>query len=285
MILTYKDRQYNLIMELREVFQETADFILSKTPLKPELGIILGSGLGALGDMLEDACIIPYGEIPHFVSSTAPGHQGRIIIGKLGGKTILCMQGRFHYYEGYTMQQITYPVRVMKKLGIQTLILTNSCGGLNPEFAPGDLMVITDHINFMGQNPLIGPNEGQFGARFPDMTRAYSRDLITLAKQTAADNGILLREGVYVGYSGPSFETPAEIRLYQQFGGSAVGMSTVPEAIVASHCKMKLLALSCITNLAAGILDVPLTGEEVIEVAGKAAEKFTRLITEIIKRL
>jgi purine-nucleoside phosphorylase len=267
------------------VFQETADFIASKTPLEPELGIILGSGLGALGDMLEDACVIPYGEIPHFVSSTAPGHQGRIIIGKLGGKTILCMQGRFHYYEGYTMRQITYPVRVMKKMGIQTLILTNSCGGLKADFSPGDLMVITDHINFMGQNPLIGPNEEQFGARFPDMTRAYSRDLIALAKQTAADNGILLREGVYIGYSGPSFETPAEIRLFQQFGGSAVGMSTVPEAIVASHCKMKLLALSCVTNLAAGILDVPLTGEEVIEVAGKAEKKFTKLITEIIKRL
>jgi len=267
------------------MFQETVDFIVSKTPLKPELGIILGSGLGALSGMLENACIIPYGEIPHFVSSTAPGHQGRMIIGKLGNKTLLCMQGRFHYYEGYTMQQITYPVRVMKKMGIQTLILTNSCGGLNPEFAPGDLMVITDHINFMGQNPLIGPNEGQFGVRFPDMTHVYSPDLIALAKQTAADNGILLREGVYVAYSGPSFETPAEIRLFQQFGGSAVGMSTVPEAIVASHCKMKLLALSCITNLAAGILDVPLTGEEVIEVAGRAAEKFTRLITEIIKRI
>jgi purine-nucleoside phosphorylase len=267
------------------MFQETVDFIVSKTQLKPDLGIILGSGLGALGDRLEDACIIPYGEIPHFVSSTAPGHHGRIIIGKLGNKTILCMQGRFHYYEGYTMQQITYPVRVMKKLGIKTLILTNSCGGLNPEFAPGDLMVITDHINFMGQNPLIGPNEDQFGVRFPDMTRAYSRNLIALAKNTAADTGILLREGVYVAYSGPSFETPAEIRLFQQFGGSAVGMSTVPEAIVASHCKMELLALSCITNLAAGILDVPLTGEEVLEVAGRAGEKFMRLITEIIKRI
>jgi purine-nucleoside phosphorylase len=272
-------------MEFGNAFQETADFILSKTKLKPELGIVLGSGLGALGEKLEEACFIPYSEIPHFVSSTAPGHKGRVIIGKLGGKMLFCMQGRVHYYEGYTMRQITYPVRIMKKIGIQTLILTNSCGGLNPEFAPGDLMVITDHINFMGQNPLIGPNEEQFGVRFPDMTKAYSRDLISLAKQTAAEKGIQLREGVYIAYSGPSFETPAEIRLFQQFGGSAVGMSTVPEAIVASHCKMKLLALSCVTNLAAGILDVPLSGEEVIEVAGKAGEKFTLLLTEIIKRI
>ena len=267
------------------MYQETADYIRSKTKHKPELGVILGSGLGALGDSLEEADFIPYGEIPHFVPSTAPGHKGRIVIGKLGGKTLLCMQGRVHYYEGYTMRQITYPVRVMKKLGIKTLILTNSCGGLNPEFSPGDLLVITDHINFTGQNPLIGPNEEEFGARFPDMTQAYSRELIALAKQAASDANILLREGVYVGYSGPSFETPAEIRLFQQFGGSAVGMSTVPEAIVASHCKMRLLALSCVTNLAAGILDVPLTGEEVIEVAAKAGEKFTRLITEIIKRM
>ena len=266
-------------------YGETSDFIASKTVLKPELGIILGSGLGALGNRLEEACIIPYSEIPHFVSSTAPGHEGRIVIGKLGGRTILCMQGRFHYYEGYTMKQITYPVRVMKKLGINTLILTNSCGGLKADFAPGDLMLISDHINFMGQNPLIGPNEDHFGTRFPDMTRVYSRDLAAIAKQVAAEKGINLREGVYVGYSGPSFETPAEIKLFQLFGGSAVGMSTVPEAIVASHCGMKVLALSCVTNLAAGILDVPLSGEEVIEVAGKAAEKFIHLVTEIIKRI
>jgi len=266
-------------------FQETADFIASKTALKPEVGIILGSGLGALGDSLQDACAIPYGEIPHFVVSTAPGHKGRVIIGSCGGKTLLCMQGRFHYYEGYTMQQITYPVRVMKLLGIQTLILTNSCGGLNPGFDSGDLMVITDHINFMGQNPLIGANEDQFGPRFPDMTYTYSRELIAMAKQAAADNDIRLREGVYVACSGPSFETPAEIRMFQQMGGSAVGMSTVPEAIIARHCGMRLLALSCVTNPAAGIVDAPLTGEEVIETAGRAAETFIRLLTGIIQRL
>ena len=266
-------------------YKETADFISSKTTLKPELGIILGSGLGALGDKLEEACFIPYSEIPHFVSSTAPGHKGRIVIGKLGGKTILCMQGRVHYYEGYTMQQITYPVRVMKKLGIQSLILTNACGGLNPDFSPGDLMLIKDHINFMGQNPLIGPNDEQFGVRFPDMTRVYTRELADIARKAAADQGIGLREGVYISYSGPSFETPAEIKLFQLFGADVVGMSTVPEAIVASHCGIKLLALSCVTNLAAGILDVPLSGEEVIEVADRVSEKFIKLITEIIKRI
>ena len=266
-------------------YQETADFIASRTALKPELGIVLGSGLGAFGSKLEDPCIIPYSEIPHFVSSTVPGHRGQLIIGKLGSKTLLCMQGRFHYYEGYTMQQITYPVRVMKKMGIQTLILTNACGGINQKFAPGDLMVITDHINFMGISPLIGPNEEQFGTRFPDMTRVYSRELVALARQAAIDNGIGLHEGVYISYTGPNFETPAEIRLFRQFGADVVGMSTVPEAIVASHCGIKLLGLSCVTNLAAGILDVPLSSEEVIEVAGKASEKFILLVTEIIKRI
>jgi purine-nucleoside phosphorylase len=258
---------------------------MSKTALKPDLGIILGSGLGALGNRLEDACIIPYSEIPHFVSSTAPGHEGRIVIGKLGGKKILCMQGRFHYYEGYTMRQVTYPVRVMKAMGIGTLILTNSCGGLNPAFAPGDLMLITDHINFMGANPLTGPNEDAFGVRFPDMTRVYSRELAALAKATAKDLAVTLHEGVYLGYGGPSFETPAEIKMFQTLGAGVVGMSTVPEAIVASHCRMELLAISCVTNLASGILDVPLTGEEVIEVANQAGKKFTGLLAEIIKRL
>ncbi len=270
---------------LQKKVEETVSFIRSKTSLQPEIALVLGSGLGALGEQLEEACAIPYEEIPHFARSTAPGHKGRLIIGRLKGKILLCMQGRFHYYEGYTMQQVTYPVRVMKALGIGTLILTNSCGGLNPDFDPGDLMVITDHINYMGANPLIGPNEDAFGTRFPDMTRAYSRDLVALAKATAKGMGITLHEGIYLGYSGPSFETPAEIRMFKQLGASVVGMSTVPEAIVASHCRMNLLAISCVTNLAAGILDVPLTGEEVIEVANQAGKKFTGLLAEIVGRM
>lgn len=270
---------------LQKKVEETVSFIRSKTSLQPEIGLVLGSGLGALGEQLDEACSIPYEDIPHFARSTAPGHKGRLIIGKLKGKPLLCMQGRFHYYEGYTMQQVTYPVRVMKTLGIATLILTNSCGGLNPEFDPGDLMVITDHINYMGTNPLIGSNEDAFGTRFPDMTRTYSRELIALAKAVAENRNLTLHEGVYLGYSGPSFETPAEIRMFKQLGASVVGMSTVPEAIVASHCRMNLLAISCVTNLAAGILDVPLTGEEVIEVANQAGKKFTGLLAEIVGRI
>ncbi|GHU87546.1 purine nucleoside phosphorylase [Spirochaetia bacterium] len=264
---------------------ETIRYIRLKTGLEPDIGLVLGSGLGALGDRLEDPCIIPYEELPHFLKSTAPGHKGRLIIGGLKGKTVLCMQGRFHYYEGYTMPQITYPVRMMAKLGIKTLLLTNACGGLKREFSPGDLMLITDHINFMGMNPLIGPNEDDFGPRFQDMTTAYTPALAALARKTATDLGIPLREGVYLGYSGPSFETPAEIRLFQSFGASAVGMSTVPEAIIARQSGLNLLAISCVTNLAAGILDQPISGEEVIEAANRAGEKFIRLLTEIIGRI
>ena len=264
---------------------ETVRYIRSKTSLSPEIGLVLGSGLGALADMLEGPCVIPYGEIPHFTVSTAPGHQGRLVVGKLGGKTLLCMQGRFHYYEGYAMKQVTYPVRVMSALGIGTLVLTNASGGLNPDFSAGDLMLITDHINFMGVNPLHGPNEDEFGVRFPDMSRVYCRELGELAKAAAKDLGVTLREGVYVGFSGPSFETPAEIKMFQILGASAVGMSTVPEAIVASHCRMRVLGISCVANLASGILDVPLTGEEVIEVCNQAGREFARLLKEIIGRM
>ncbi|GHV44018.1 purine nucleoside phosphorylase [Spirochaetia bacterium] len=271
--------------DLLKKAEETIRYIRGKTALQPETGLVLGSGLGALGEKLEDPVIFPYEELPHFLKSTAPGHKGRLIIGGLKGKTVLCMQGRFHYYEGYTMPQITYPVRVMKRLGVKTLVLTNACGGLKKDFSPGDLMLITDHINFMGMNPLIGPNEDDFGPRFQDMTTAYTPALRELARKTAAELGIPLREGVYLGYSGPSFETPAEIRLFQSFGASAVGMSTVPEAIVARQSGLDLLAISCVTNLAAGILDQPISGEEVIEAANKAGGKFIRLLTEIIGKI
>ena len=270
---------------LGQNIEETVSFIRSRINLKPEIGIVLGSGLGALGEMVEEACVIPYDEIPHFAVSTAPGHKSRLIAGRLAGKALLCMQGRFHYYEGYTMKQVTYPVRVMKALGIDTLILTNSSGGLNPEFSAGDLMLITDHINNMGVNPLIGPNEDAFGPRFPDMTTLYSRELAQKARDAARDLDVTLREGVYVAFSGPSYETPAEIRMYQKLGADAVGMSTAPEAIVAGHCGMNLLAVSCVTNLAAGILDTPLSGEEVIETANLAGQTFCALLREIIGRI
>lgn len=264
---------------------ETVSFIRSNTNHHPEIGLVLGSGLGALADTLSEPTFLTYGEIPHFAASTAPGHKGRLVIGKLGDKTLLCMQGRFHYYEGYSMKQVTYPIRVMKALGIKTLILTNASGGLDLGFAPGDFMLITDHINYMGVNPLIGPNEDEFGVRFPDMSRVYSRELGEIAKTAAKDLGITLRQGVYVGFTGPSYETPAEIKMFQILGAGAVGMSTVPEAIVASHCRMEVLGISCISNLASGILDVPLTGEEVIEVCDRAGDEFTRLITGVISRM
>ncbi len=273
------------MQELNRMVDESVAYLRSRTSLNPEIALVLGSGLGPLGENLEDPVFIPYEEIPHFKLSTAPGHVGRFIIGKLLGKTVLCMQGRLHFYEGYTMQEVTYPVRVMSALGIKTLILTNACGGLDESYKPGDLMVLTDHINMMGTNPLIGPNADRFGTRFPDMTRVYTRELVQLAKSCAAEQEIDLKAGVYISYTGPSFETPAEIRLFQQFGGQAVGMSTVPEAIVAAHCGLDVLAIACIANLAAGILDVPLSGEEVIEAAGQASEKFIRLLRGIVEKL
>ena len=255
------------------------------TDREVEIALILGSGLAPIADRLENKVVIPYRDIPHFKESTAPGHEGRFIFGDLDGVPLICMQGRLHYYEGYSMQDVTYPIRVMAKLGIKKLILTNACGGLDPNGKPGDLMLITDHINFTGSNPLIGANEDDFGPRFPDMTRAYDPDLRALALKVAEDLSIPLSQGVYIAYSGPSFETPAEIRWMQTWGAHAVGMSTVPETIVAVHSGLKVLGISCITNLAAGILDEPLSSEEVIVAAGEASAKFVRLLSEIINRM
>ena len=201
------------MLDLNQMIDESVAYLRSQTQVIPEIALVLGSGLGPLGDSLENPVFIPYENIPHFKSSTAPGHVGRFIIGTLHGKTVLCMQGRLHYYEGYTMQEITYPVRVMCALGIKTLILTNACGGLDPSFEAGDLMIVTDHINMMGNNPLIGPNMDRFGPRFPDMGRVYTRELVQLAKECSEETNVPLRSGVYVSYTGPSFETPAEIRL------------------------------------------------------------------------
>ncbi|MDR1981564.1 MAG: purine nucleoside phosphorylase I, inosine and guanosine-specific [Tannerellaceae bacterium] len=234
-------------MEKRDTYQETANYLASRITESPETAIILGSGLGALADRIEEATVIPYREIPHFPHATATGHKGNLICGRLGGKPVLAMQGRFHYYEGYTMQQVTFPVRVMQRLGIRNLLVSNAAGGINETFHTGDLMIIRDHINMM-PNPLIGVNDESFGTRFPDMTRAYDRDLIRLVEEIAARRGVRLKKGVYVGLTGPSYETPAEYAFYGKAGGDAIGMSTVPEVIVARHAGLRVFGMSVITN-------------------------------------
>ena len=264
---------------------ETVQYIYGRTAYRPEIAIILGSGLGSLGDKLLDADVIPYEELPHWKSSTAPGHNGRLIFGMLGGKQVVCMQGRLHYYEWYTMEDTTYPIRVMAKLGIKNLLLSNAAGGINTEFTPGTLMLITDHINFLGRNPLMGPNEADFGVRFCDMSYAYAPRLREIALEAASELGQHLEQGVYVATTGPSYETPAEIRMFRIWGASAVGMSTVPEVIVANHSGMNVMGISCITNMAAGVLDQKLTEEEVLETGARVGAEFQALMTRIVEKL
>lgn len=250
----------------------------------PEIGIVLGSGLGELADEYCDLAI-PYAEIPGFEASTVSGHKSRLVFAKINGKNVVMMQGRFHYYEGHSIQKVVYPIKVMKKLGVKTLILTNAAGGVNPAFNPSDLMVITDHINFMGINPLMGENDNSLGERFPDMSEAYTPSLVELTKKTAKKLGIDLQEGVYLAMTGPSYETPAEIRMARIIGADAVGMSTVPEAIVANWAKMNLIGISCICNSAAGVSSVSLSHEDVIRAANIAKDRFKLLVKEIIKSL
>lgn len=270
--------------ELQRV-REAAAYIANKTALRPQVGLILGSGLGGLAEEIEDATILPYGDIPHFPQSTVPGHKGRLVIGRLAGAPVVAMQGRFHYYEGYSMEQVVRPVRVMAQLGVKTLIVTNAAGGVNESFSPGDLMLIVDHINLFGTNPLIGPNEEAFGPRFPDMTEAYDKRLRALALQAAEELGIRLQQGVYMGLSGPTYETPAEIRAFRVLGADAVGMSTVPEVIAARHLGLRVLGLSCVTNMAAGILPEPLSHEDVVRVSAEVGPKFSALIKAILAKL
>ncbi|MGY4689133.1 purine-nucleoside phosphorylase [Salibacterium sp. K-3] len=265
--------------------QEAAGAVKARQKVQPRTGLILGSGLGVLADEITDAVTIPYGEIPHFPVSTVEGHKGQLVIGELHGVPVLAMQGRFHYYEGWDVQDVTFPVRVMKELGIDKLIVTNAAGGVDPSLNPGDLMLITDHINHAGSNPLRGKNNPELGVRFPDMSAAYSHRLRKEAGNAAAELGIHLREGVYVWNSGPSYETPAEVRMLQFLGGDAVGMSTVPEVIAARHAGMETAGISCISNMAAGILDQPLSHEEVIETTEKVREEFLSLIREWVKRI
>lgn len=262
-----------------------AQVLKERTPYLPTVGLILGSGLGDLAQRIEEPIVIPYGEVPGMRVSTAPGHAGRFVVGRLSGKTVICMQGRLHFYEGYPMADIAFPVRLMKLLGVEYLIITNACGAVNPDFAPGDLCLITDHINMLGTNPMIGPNPDRFGPRFFDMSTAYDPGLRALALKIGGEQGLTLRQGVYLAYTGPSYETPAEIRAFRTLGADLVGMSTVPEVIVAHHCGIRALAISMVTNMAAGISKVKLDEQEVIDTARARGAVLQKLVTEIIGRI
>ena len=270
---------------LIDKINEAAEQLKSKLDRQPKMALILGSGLGPLANELEEATVIPYTDLPYFPKPTVEGHAGQFVIGSLNGVTVLAMQGRYHFYEGYSLEQVTFPVRVLKAIGIETLVVTNAAGGVNESYEPGDLMLIKDHINFMGQNPLIGPNDNALGVRFPDMSSVYDKEYRELAKEIAASHEIKLQEGVYCAVTGPTYETPAEVRMFRTLGADAVGMSTVPEAIVARHGGMKVLGISCITNLASGILDQPLSHEEVIETSERVKATFIQLIKAIVEKI
>jgi len=265
--------------------EEAAKYIRERLTEEPEIGLILGSGLGILADLIEQPITIRFEEIPHFPVSTVVGHAGELVAGKVAGRSVIVMKGRFHLYEGYGVEKVTFPVRVMKLLGVSKLIVTNAAGGVNRSYVPGDLMVISDHINLLGRNPLVGPNLDRFGIRFPDMTEAYSKRMRKLLHETAEELGMKLQEGVYVALLGPTYETPAEIRMMQAIGADAVGMSTVPEVIVARHAGIEVLGISCITNMAAGILDQPLDHSEVMETAERVKEQFLNLVLHVIPKL
>ena len=272
-------------MEYMDFVRKAAGYITSKIEKIPETAIVLGSGLGLFAELLTEKYEIPYQEIPGFPVSTAPGHAGKLICGKIGEKDVLCMSGRFHFYEGYSMCDVSFYVRALKVLGIKNLIITNAAGGINGCFTPGDLMIITDHIKFFDDSPLRGGNISELGPRFNDMSEAYDKGLIATAKAVAAKQGIDIKEGVYAFMPGPNYETPAEIRALGILGADAVGMSSVPEVITASHCGLKVLGVSCITNLAAGISKNKLTQAEVFETADKSGEKFSQLMAEIISEI
>lgn len=265
--------------------KEASNFILEKTKYKPQIGLILGSGLGAIADQIENPEFYSYNELPHFPVSTVQGHAGRLVVGTLEGKTVIAMQGRFHYYEGYDVQEVVFPVRVMKALGIETLVVTNAAGAANTDYKPGDLMIIKDHLNLSGTNPLIGKNLDEFGPRFPDMSNAYDKDLRSKVKSIAEKLNIPVQEGVYAWFSGPTYETPAEVRMARILGADAVGMSTVPEVIIANHSGIKVIGVSCMTNMAAGILEQPLSHAEVMETSEIAREKFINLMKNIVKEV
>ena len=269
-------------MSLLADLGEAVRSIQSRTALRPAIGLVLGSGLGAFARSLEKATAIPYGEIPRFPVSTAIGHRGELVVGHCQGVPVAVMSGRAHYYEGYTMQQVVFPVRVLGRMGVKTLILTNAAGSVNVNYKPGELMVLSDHINLMGSNPMIGPNDDELGQRFFDMSETYDPHLREIAEKACWKAGVTVRKGVYLALSGPSYETPAEIRMLRTLGADAVGMSTVPEAIAARHMGIRVLGISCITNMAAGVIKKPLDHREVLEVGEKVKAGLLDVLGTII---
>ncbi len=264
---------------------QSNDFIKTKIDIKPEIGLILGSGLGDLADRIENPIKIKYEDIPGFPISTVEGHEGQLVFGKLSGKNVVAMQGRFHFYEGYDIKEVVLPVRVLIRLGIKSLIVTNAAGGVDKNFKPGDLMIIKDHINYTSQNPLIGKNYEELGPRFLDMSNPYDRKYIEIAKEEGGKLNLNIREGNYIWFTGPTYETAAEVKLSRILGANAVGMSTVPEVIVANHENVRVLGISCITNMAAGILDKPLNHEEVVETSQKVKKEFQQLVLNTLNRM
>ena len=273
------------LVDSYERAEETASHIRSRCGAPPDTAIVLGSGLGDFADRLIDAVDLPYGDLPHWPPATVVGHRGRLVIGTLGRRRVAAMAGRAHFYEGHALSTVTFPVRVMGRLGVRQLLLTNAAGGINTGFAQGALMIIDDHINLLGANPLIGPNDERFGPRFPDMTDVYSPRLRRIADEAAAAAGVSVAHGVYVATPGPSYETPAEIRFFRAIGADVVGMSTVPEAIAARHMGLEVLGISCITNMAAGVLPGPLNHDEVLETARRVRGSFIALLEAIVARL
>ena len=267
------------------MFRQTRAYIEARINARPSIGVVLGSGLGAFADELSDSVEIPYADIPGWPRSTAVGHAGKLVFGKLGSTDVVVMSGRAHLYEGYSAARVTYGVRIFQMLGVRSLVLTNAAGGVNVSFQQGGLVLISDHINLQGVNPLVGANEDGFGPRFPDMSDAYSREYRKIAKDTAAELGVALDEGVYAALSGPSYETPAEIRYLRTIGADLVGMSTVPEVIVANHMSMKVLAISCVTNMAAGVLPRKINHEEVLETGARVRDTLVLLLKTLLPRL
>jgi purine-nucleoside phosphorylase len=265
--------------------ETAAQSILKRTPLRPKIGLVLGSGLGSFADSLTDATRISFTEIPSFPLSTAIGHAGKLVIGKAGALPVAVMQGRVHLYEGYSAQQVAFPMRVFSRMGIRSVILTNAAGGINLGYAQGALVLISDHINLQGANPLVGPNDDRFGVRFPDMTHAYAKDYRAMAQEEATKLGMSLHEGVYAALLGPSYETPAEIKYLRTIGADLVGMSTAFEVIAARHMGIKVLAISCVTNMAAGILDQPLSHQEVMETGERVKTSFEALLRAVLPRI